>query len=112
MDLEILNQQMLSTDFVIKTQRQILKDFSALGCAFDAQFGETVQSTQRILAQIEYQLEQIEKQSFFTLQQLMYQIDLPENLYVGALNAEDSNKQLAEIILRREAYKIYLRSRF
>ena len=112
MNSELLEQQLKSADFVLLTQRQLEKDFSAVGFPFDAPFEQEAHSTTFILKEIQHQLQQIEKQSSSTFHQLLYQIDVPENMYIEALSSEDPMKQLAEIILRREAYKVYLRSRF
>lgn len=47
------------------------------------------------------------------LRPLLYQIDIPENaLALLPPNEEDSLKVLAEWIVLREAYKVYLRHRF
>ena len=46
------------------------------------------------------------------LTQLFYQIDIPEELYINLLNEPDFIAKMSELILRREAYKIYLRSLF
>lgn len=112
MNEALLLQQFESREFVLKTQQQISKDFAAIGCPFHSDFEQTPLRTEVILEQIQFQLNEVQKQSSSLLHQLIYQIDLPENVYIEALSSEDPTKQLAEIILRREAYKVYLRSRF
>jgi len=45
------------------------------------------------------------------LQQFVYAVDLPENQYLKTL-ADGDLKELAYLILRREAKKVYLKMRF
>lgn len=101
-------QHLSDQDFIRKTMAQIQKDFSTVG--MDLPFSNV--SVDGILKSIQWALETLMKEQPSSLQQLLYQIDLPESLYTELLGEETFNEQLSELILRREAYKIFLRKQF
>lgn len=104
--------QLQTADFVMKTQQQIAKDFALSGIYFSEDFLSTEQSYTTILSEIQLNLAEILKKTERELLQLMYQIDLPQSLFIDALGREDIIEQLSELILRREAYKVFLRGKF
>ena len=95
-------------EFVLKTQRQISKDFHFCGVRFSDFFDRDVLSTERILSEIQAALTEIMESN--DLSQLLYQIDICQETYVSLLNEPDFLLQLSDLILRREAYKVYLKS--
>tara|TARA_Y100000385_G_C13101738_1_gene644944 strand:+ start:2118 stop:2462 length:345 start_codon:yes stop_codon:yes gene_type:complete len=99
-----------SQEFVLKTQQQIAKDFYPSGVQFSAKFGSDIMVTKELIAEVQNAIEEVVEMN--GLQQLMYQIDIPEKVYVALLNDTEFSSQMAEIILRREAYKVFLRSQF
>lgn len=105
-----LTVQFNSSEFVLKTQRQIAKDFLSSGVEFPYFFTLDTLIKEQIISNLETALTEILRSN--DLSQLLYQIDIPESTYVSLLNEPDFIAQLSELILRREAYKVYLRSQF
>jgi hypothetical protein len=97
-------------DFVLITQCQIAKDFRSIGYEFPSEFEVNPME----LTQIIYHLQIAIKEVFdsHNLSQLFYQIDMPESTSISILNEPDCILQLSNLVLRREAYKVYLRSLF
>lgn len=112
LDKNALTQYLQEADFVLKTQRQIAKDFAASGFAFDSSFITDELSKDEITDAIGSQLENVMKLGETTLLQLLYQIDVPQSTFLGLVGNEEFLHKMSEIILRREAYKVYLRSKF
>lgn len=109
---EELEIQWTLADFVLKTQRQIAKDFAASGFDFNTDFITNELSKDEIIDAIGSQLENVMKLGETTLLQLLYQIDVPQSTFLGLVGNEEFLLEMSEIILRREAYKVYLRSKF
>lgn len=107
-----LRIQLQAADFVLKTQQQIAKDFALSGIYFSEEFTTKEFPINSIISELQSNLAEILKRSERELLQLMYQIDLPQDLFIDALGREDTIEQLSELILRREAYKVYLRGKF
>jgi len=58
-------------------------------------------------------LNTIEKSSPDAIPQVLYKIDLPQSIFEEIYkNADDINTSLAESILIREAYKVWMRSQY
>jgi hypothetical protein len=101
-----------TVDFVLKTQRQIAKDFSSSGILFNDLFEKVELSYDVLISTIASKLEEVMMHGETQLLQLLYQIDIPQNHFLDLLNQEDFGLKLSALILRREAYKVYLRSKF
>lgn len=99
-------------EFVLKTQRQIAKDFSTVGLHFPEFFEQESQKTETILSLTQERIEEISERNHHDFMQLIYQIDLPEALFFELQSDQNFTQRLAETILQREAYKVYLRSQF
>lgn len=112
MDLEIIQHQLQSTDFVLKTQRQIGKDFGTAGIDFLEDFSTNPYPIHQLLSEISIRLREVNSTNSTAFSQLLYQIDIPESMLANLSNSEDFYSSLAEIVLRREAYKVFLRSKF
>ena len=98
-----------SSEFVIKTQKQIAKDFSLYGIMFDQQFENTAFHFNEIINFIAEKLIEVIQLGETRLLQLLYQIDIPQNHFLDLLNKPDLALKLSDLILRREAYKVHLR---
>lgn len=107
-----LNIQFQSIDFVLKTQQQIAKDFATVGIRFDPEFQNSEQHYDAIIGIISEKIHEVIELGESTLLQLMYQIDIPQSTFLAMIGQSDFQLALSEIILRREAYKVYLRSQF
>lgn len=99
-------------DFVLKTQRQIAKDFNQSGIEFDPDFSNQELDYDQIQLEVESQLIQVMRLGETQLLQLLYQIDIPQSSFLDLLGKTNIAELLSDLILRREAYKVYLRSKF
>ena len=97
-------------EFVLKTIDQIKKDLSGLE-AGEVNFN--INFDQEVLNQLTYQLMSvIQKMESRNIQQFIYRVDLKESQFLNAVSKEDEFQELAYLIIRREAQKVYLRSKF
>jgi len=112
MNLEIVSQQLRSSDFVLKTQRQITKDFSTAGVDFPSDFQTNPYPVEMILTEVSVRLKELDSANPSGFSQLLYQIDVPESLLSNLSGTDDFYSDLAEVVLKREAYKVYLREKF
>ena len=101
-----------SVDFILKTQRQIAKDFNLSSVDFDTVFLNQELDYDEILIEIQNKLVEVMKLGETQLLQLLYQIDIPQNHFLELLNKPTLEVLLSDLILRREAYKVHLRNRF
>ena len=104
--------QFENVDFVIKTQLQIQKDFASIGAQFLPNFSIVALGLDDLTLTIANKLGEIMQEDHRLLAQLFYQIDLPENDELIFENEETYLAEMASLIIRREAYKVYLRSKF
>ena len=107
-----LKNQFQVADFVLKTQKQIAKDFYSSGLYFDEEFELNELPKNQILELIQLKLEEVMCLGESQLLQLIYQIDVPQPIFLKHIGEVNFILKLSEIILRREAYKVYLRSLF
>jgi hypothetical protein len=108
-DLDLAFQ---SQDFVLKTQRQVVKDFNRSGIDFNDQFSLHVLKYEQIIMAIRSKLIEVMKFGETQLLQLLYQIDIPQAHFTTLLENPNIAGELSELILQREAYKVHLRSIF
>ena len=104
-----------SHEFTLKTQFQIVKDFNLSGIHFNSQFSSKELEYDQIILEIESNLVKVIKfgeTQLLQLLQLLYQIDIPQSRFLSLLGNPKMLGELSELILKREAYKIYLRRRF
>ncbi|MEY4603438.1 MAG: hypothetical protein RIT43_730 [Bacteroidota bacterium] len=107
-----LQQHLADKEFVLKTQKQIARDFSKFNLIFEQEFEESAYEKERIEAMVAQRISQLMTEGESRLLQLLYNIDLSEKEFL-VLTAEPNFIQLlAEKILFREAYKVFLRSKF
>lgn len=107
-----LNLQFQSVDFVLNTQQQIAKDFATVGIRFAPDFETREQNYDTIIGLVSEKIHEVIALGESTLLQLMYQIDIPQAIFLSMIGQADFQLAISEIILQREAYKVYLRSRF
>jgi len=98
--------------FVLNTQQQISKDFAKFNLFFPENFESIAYSKFDIEVLIKENVNDLMKEGESRLLQLMYTIDLPEKEFLHLTTQIDFLDQLAEKILRREAYKVFLRQHF
>ena len=98
--------------FVLKTQQQIAKDFVKFNLFFSEKFEETPFSKVEIEQQIANLLAEIMREGETRLLQLLYTIDLSEKEFLDLITQPDFLTELSRKILFREAYKVFLRSKF
>ncbi len=99
-------------DFLVLTQKQIKKDFSAFSQDFPDNFEETaytVKQIHQIIVDHVYRMLEGPETVFL---QFLYGIDLSESEFLGQVQREDFAEEIARRILYREAYKVYLRKKY
>lgn len=98
-----------SSDFVRKTIEQIEKDFRM--CGIDYSFISKDENL--VAAELTLSVQAaIDRLSNTELQQFIYIIDLKEKDFLDAVIQEDNGLQLAQRIVFREAFKVYLKAKF
>lgn len=112
MNPEILQQELKSDDFVLKTQGQIIKDFGTAGIVFPQDFSSIPYQLNLLLSEVSIRLKDLQSTNSTSFSQLLYQIDLPESILPDLARSDDFFGSLAEVVLKREAYKVFLRSKF
>jgi 3-dehydroquinate synthase class II len=102
------------TNFITKTIEQINKDLSQV-TELQISIEEIDKSNvhDSLCVQLTSILEEVENTMHSQVSQLLYLIDIPEHVIATIhQNPGTYHYNLAEVILRREAYKVYLRSKF
>lgn len=107
-----LNAYFDNQEFVLKTQHQIAKDFAKFNLFFSNSFEIEQLSKEEIEQLIAQLLVDIMKQGETRLLQLLYTIDLEENEFLHITSDPNFVQLLSEKILLREAYKVFLRTKF
>lgn len=114
MDYQISEKQLLvhfqNTDFVLKTQAQIVKDFERSGFTFGNNLLTTVLNFQQLTEEVADTLATVMQTGETTTLQLLYQIDLPQEQFLALTTDSHFLMKAAQMIIRREAQKVYLRS--
>lgn len=100
------------TDFIIATQRQINKDLCIYDVQFEEDFLEKPLPYEQLTILLSENLKTASQSNRFNLQQMLYTVDLPEKEMQLISKEDDFFEQLAEIIINREALKVFLRSQF
>lgn len=96
--------------FVLKTIEQITKDLGGLESA-NIQF--KVDMDGDVLKQLVDLLSgTLLKMNNRNIQQFIYTVDVKERDFLKAIAKEDDFQELAYLIVRREAQKVYLRAKF
>ena len=101
-------------DFIQKTITQIDKDFTGFT---NSHIGENIDLngnvSSTIIQHIKENLSRLERENPSSIPQLIYLIDLPEEIVESIYQSSTSiNYDLAQCILMREAYKVWMRGRY
>lgn len=107
-----LNAYFDNQQFVLKTQQQIAKDFAKFNLLFSDSFEIEPISKDEIERLIGQLLVDLMKQGETRLLQLLYTIDLSEKEFLHITTDPNFIHLLSEKILFREAYKVFLRTKF
>lgn len=107
-----LNAFFDNQQFVLKTQQQIAKDFAKFNLLFSDSFEIEPISKDEIERLIGQLLVDLMKQGETRLLQLLYTIDLSEKEFLHITTDPNFIQLLSEKILFREAYKVFLRTKF
>ena len=112
MNENLLIQEFSNEKFVQDTVNQICKDFSRCGWELDSvSFNRTLVKTEIEELLVE-KLVEIMRHGETQLLQLIYIIDIPEKEFLSITSQPNFPQLLAEKIVLKEAYKVYLRSKF
>jgi hypothetical protein len=109
---ELLLQEFSNEKFVQDTINQICKDFSRCGWDIDSDLFQGKLRKDEIEDLIAEKLVEIMKMGETQLLQLIYLIDIPEKEFLSITSESNFPQLLAEKIVLKEAYKVYLRSRY
>jgi len=112
MNDESLISYFSNEDFVLKTQQQIHKDFAKFNLEFPENFIFEVWSKDKIELAIEERVAEIIKTGETRLLQLLYTIDIPEKQFLNLITEPNFLSILSQAILKREAMKVYFRSKY
>jgi hypothetical protein len=107
-----LETEFTDPEFVLKTQRQIVKDFYPSGIRFGAEFEIETFSYLEIIDLVSEKLGELMTLGERQTLQLLYQIDIPQQDFLALTTDPDFITKMSELIIKREAYKVYLRGRY
>lgn len=107
-----LLQEFESGQFILKTQQQIAKDFGQFSIDFSAEFLDMPHTMSEILLRIEEKVAELMKEGEQRFLQYLYLVDIPEISFLALTTDPEFLPKMSELILKREAYKIYLRNRY
>lgn len=108
-ELEI---QLRNGHFVLQTQKQLIKDFAKFNLFFPETFEHAPQMKEHLEEHIAYLLLDLLHEGERRLLQLLYTIDIPEKEFLQLVTSNAFLPTLSKKILLREAYKVFLRSKF
>ncbi len=112
MNDESLISYFSNEEFVLKTQQQIHKDFAKFNLEFPENFIFDPWPKEKIEEIIQEKLKEIMPFGETRLLQLLYTIDIPEKQFLSLITEPDFLVSIAEAILKREAMKVYFRSKY
>lgn len=114
MNFHLTHQQFLehiqNPDFVFKTQAQIAKDFERLGYQAPEKIKNTYFEYKDLIDIVEDMLLEVVQLGEAQTLQLLYIIDIPQSEFLALTTDPDFVTKGAELIVKREAQKVYLRS--
>lgn len=107
-----LESKFLNPEFILKTQRQNVKDFYPSGIRFEENFEIHASTFDEIILQLSDKLSELMTFGESQTMQLLYQIDIPQSDFLRLTTDPEFISKMSVLIVQREAYKVYLRSRF
>lgn len=108
-----LNLHFNNQEFIDATIAQLNKDLQ--GLFFDelkSDFNPDSSIIDQLIVVLQPVLQALSKQQPEQLSQFIYRVDLGEKKYIDSLAQDISLKQLAYLVIEREAQKVYLRAKF
>lgn len=99
-------------DFMLKTQQQIAKDFGVFGVMFSINFETHTCTLDELFQHVSDKTLEVLQTGERQFLQLLYRIDIPENEFLGITTNEKFMSKITAKIVFREAYKVYLRSKY
>lgn len=100
------------TEFVLKTQAQIVRDFERLGHDIESGLLSHSYSLEELIGFVSKMLGDVLKKGEQSTLQLLYQIDVPQSQFLALTTDPEFLPKASELIIRREAQKVYFRSIF
>lgn len=88
-----------------------MKDFYPSGIRFGTDFEIHASTYDEIILQLGNKLSELMTLGERQTLQLLYQIDIPQSDFLNLTTDPEFISKMSLLILRREAYKVYLRSR-
>lgn len=107
-----LLREMHNAGFARSTREQIARDFARSSFDDIALHEGSDNSYEGLLLDVESALTRVVESGERNLLQLLYHIDVPENDFLQTTSSATFLNDLSRLIIRREAYKVFLRSRF
>ena len=116
MDLSVQSSLLLSlqddANFVLQTQKQIAKDFGPFSPSFPDTFLTNAIPVDQIFEHVQDNVTKMMEKSETTFLQFLYGIDLPEKEFLALTSSKAFIAEISKKIVIREAYKVYLRSKY
>lgn len=103
-------ERIQNTDFVLKTQAQIAKDFERLGYEAPEKIKNSSLEYPDLIDTVEDMLLEVVQLGEEQTLQLLYIVDIPQSEFLALTTDPDFVTKGAELIIKREAQKVYLRS--
>lgn len=97
---------------LILLQKQLVKDFSFSQIDFPSDFEENTYELESLFKIVQEKLVFILEKGERQTLQLLYTIDIPEKKFLSILGTENIALSLTQLILEREAQKIYFRLKY
>lgn len=101
-------------DFVLKTQRQISKDFNQHGFEFEPDFDFQAFEIDKLRRCVQEMLLEVNEKQPNKWMPLMYTLDIPEKQYLRFFSGISSDwiVDFAFLVIKREAQKVFFRESF
>lgn len=103
-------ERIQNTDFALKTQAQIAKDFERLGHESAEELRTTALSYETLVDTIAEMLMNVLQLGESQTLQLLYTIDIPQSQFLALTTDLHFVTKGAALVIRREAQKVHLRS--
>ncbi len=104
-----LNDFFDNKKFIENTISQLIKDFNRCGLEVEFELNMLIPIKEDLTNQLASRLLRL---STTELQQFIYTVDLQENKFLYVITKNDDFKTLANEILKREALKVFIRSKY
>ena len=103
-----------SSDFVLRTQQQIAKDFAQHGFVLGAEFVTVPFPVEHLTEIVRNTLSEIVERHASKWMPLMYTLDISEHSYRHFFTRASTDwlPEFTWIVIRREAQKVFLRDKF